>query len=611
MPATYRQLSLSEIATLESNGCSAENWNEIEVGSGFSAANMRNVLFEGRVRLGANGSRLRDRNGIVRISGIYNALIIACSIGDNVFISDIGQYVAGYDIEDEAYIENTGCVVCSGQSTFGNGTEVRTINENGGRALPIFEGLSAQTAYIMAMYRHRPALGDAMRGMVAEYCEQTAASRGRIGRRAYIAGCGTIRDVNFGDHARAEGALSLDNGTLSSCEQAPAHIGIGVTARNFICMPGGRVDDGATIERCFVGEACRIGSGFSAVDCLFFANCEMSNGEAISVFAGPYTVSHHKSSLLIAGYFLFFNAGSGTNQSNHMFKAGPVHEGIHERGVKFASNAYTMLPTREGAYTVVIGRHDNHHDTQAFPYSILTEEDGRSSLIPAGNLTGHGTMRDFEKWPQRDERKGPKLDLLNFTEHTPYIGQKTLRALDICRTLLAKEGIDTHNYKRLRIKTVLLKRGAGLYQSLLDATIGEILKRGCGQAVEPCLHWVDMAGMFTPKSVVDSLLSQIENGEITTFTALNNALRAIHEAFDDHAHAWALAALTEQLGHEPSAGDIGSAIEKGIEASERLRALRTEDLAKDCSGETMMIGYGIDAEGKEETEADFKAVRGL
>ena len=41
---------------------------------------------------------------------------------------------------------------------------------------------------------------------------------------------------------------------------------------------------------------------------------------------GPYTVSHHKSSLLIAGMFSFFNAGSGSNQSNHLFKSGAVHQ---------------------------------------------------------------------------------------------------------------------------------------------------------------------------------------------------------------------------------------------------------------------------------------------
>jgi hypothetical protein len=38
--------------------------------------------------------------------------------------------------------------------------------------------------------------------------------------------------------------------------------------------------------------------------------------------------------LLLAGLFSFFNAGSGTNQSNHLYKLGPVHQGVLERGCK-------------------------------------------------------------------------------------------------------------------------------------------------------------------------------------------------------------------------------------------------------------------------------------
>ena len=57
-------------------------------------------------------------------------------------------------------------------------------------------------------------------------------------------------------------------------------------------------------------------------------------------FAGPYKVTHHKSTLLIAGMFSFMNAGSGSNQSNHMYKLGPIHQGTLERGAKTTSDSY-------------------------------------------------------------------------------------------------------------------------------------------------------------------------------------------------------------------------------------------------------------------------------
>ena len=87
----------------------------------------------------------------------------------------------------------------------------------------------------------------------------------------------------------------------------------------------------------------RSGKQFSAENSVFFANSEAFHGEAVSVFGGPYTVTHHKSSLLIAGMYSFFNAGSGTNQSNHMYKLGPVHQGILERGSKTGSFAYLLM----------------------------------------------------------------------------------------------------------------------------------------------------------------------------------------------------------------------------------------------------------------------------
>ncbi|NAW49767.1 DUF4954 family protein, partial [Salmonella sp. gx-f5] len=81
-------------------------------------------------------------------------------------------------------------------------------------------------------------------------------------------------------------------------------------------------------------------------------NSYMSNGEACAAFCGPFTASHHKSSLLIGGMFSFYNAGSATNFSNHAYKMGPMHWGILERGSKTASGAYLLMPATLGTYSV-------------------------------------------------------------------------------------------------------------------------------------------------------------------------------------------------------------------------------------------------------------------
>ena len=83
----------------------------------------------------------------------------------------------------------------------------------------------------------------------------------------------------------------------------------------------------------------------------------------VRYFSGPYTVTHHKSTLLLAGMFSFINAGSASNQSNHMFKLGPIHQGTLERGAKTTFDSYILLPARVGAFFLVIGRHVNHSYT--------------------------------------------------------------------------------------------------------------------------------------------------------------------------------------------------------------------------------------------------------
>ena len=280
--------------------------------------------------------------------------------------------------------------------------------------MPINNKLSAHFAYIMALYRHRPELIKRMKELVKYYALKHSSDRGKIGKGVKISNTGNIKNVIIGDGATIEGAPHLVNGSINSCMEDPVYIGYGVSCEDFIISSGAHLDSGATISKCFVGQSTILGRGYSASDTLFFSNCHGENGEACSVFAGPYTVSHHKSSLLIAGMFSFMNAGSGSNQSNHMYKLGPIHQGILERGAKTTSDSYILWPARIGAFSLVMGRHVNNTDTTSLPFSYLIEKDNTTHLIPGVNLRSVGTIRDAQKWPKRDRRKDPvKFDQIN------------------------------------------------------------------------------------------------------------------------------------------------------------------------------------------------------
>ncbi len=398
----------------------------------------------------------------------------------------------------------------------------------------------------------------------------------------------------------------LCNGTL--CDGV--RIGVDVKAYDFIAAEGARIDNGATVERCFVGESCRLDKGFSAAESLFFANAHCENGEAASIFAGPYTVSHHKSSLLIAGMFSFFNAGSGSNQSNHLFKSGAVHQAVHPRGCKFASGAYVMSPALEGAFTMVMGHHTHHHDTSAFPFSYLIEKQERSFLMPGANLTSYGTVRDLEKWPARDGRTVHR-DAINFEACNPYLTGAMLQAVDALHGL-EEQDPDAAEYpcNKTVIRAAALRRGLKLYNKAIVAALGQMLDRGeSSERYDGGGRWLDIAGQYVTKREVEALLDALEEGRLTNLAEVDNRFRVFFVHYDDYAHSWAEQTCAALLGHTPSVGELNDFIAAGRNAADALRRMTDADRERDCAPE-LSVSYGLDGDDNDRM-ADYRAVRGL
>ena len=559
---------------MEQRGCWAENWERVMVAHDFTVEQLRGVRFEGNVAIGSK-------------SYISYSTICNYSIGNNCHIDSVLR------------------LECRHASTFGNGVMVSAVNENGGRSIPIYNSLTSQIAYIMAMMRNRTKTVNELQRKVAAEAERLRSSIGCVEDNVKILGVKFIREVNIAEGTTIEGASHLENGTILS----NATVGVDVRAKNFIIDNDATIESGACIERCFVGEKSHLANGFTAADSLFFANCHCENGEAAAIFAGPFTVSHHKSSLLIAGIFSFFNAGSGTNQSNHLFKSGAVHQAVHLRGSKFGSNAYVMSPAIEGPYTVILGRHTRHHDTQDMPYSYLIEEDGHSSLVPAIALKSYGTVRDTEKWMNRDKRH-IKRDNINFEEYNPYLTGKMLRGVDIL-TRLSEEDPEAkaYNYNRTVIKAAMLQRGIKLYNSAIAASIGAMLSRGeiSSTATECGGEWVDIAGQYLPHTLFEEILSEAEKST-TTLDLIKAMFDKAMSEYENMAATYAYNLLSNLLGRTPTKSDIAEIIEAGRNIHARLRETTEADRLRDI-GSDMMIGYGYDFRDVEEQEADFRNTR--
>ena len=626
----FHSLSPEQIIRLQEQGCTCNDWSKVKATVDFSTDNVHSTHFSGRIRLGTFAEKVSFFGGVEKQSGIKNATIHECIIGNNVFISNIKNYIANYIIDNNVVIDNIGLLAVEGESSFGNGTPVVSINEAGGREIPIYDRLSSQIAYVLALYRHRPEVINKLKKMISDYTLAATSLMGIVGAGTSIQNCREIRNVKIGPAAVLDCVTKLQNGSINSCPEDPIYIGPGVIANDFIVSSGARISDGALISKCFVGQGTELSKQYSSENSLFFANCEGFHGEACSIFAGPYTVTHHKSTLLIAGLFSFFNAGSGTNQSNHMYKLGPVHQGIVERGSKTASDSYLLWPARVGAFTIVKGNHYNNCDTSELPFSYLIEHNNESVLVPGINLNNIGTIRDANKWSIRDKRKNPdKLDLINFELLSPYTIQKMLRGREILKQL--KESSDGNSsyctYHNVKIRNSSLDKGIKYYETGIYLFIGkcllsrlqdkqfsiagdlcEILKPQSD--IEPG-DWFDLAGLFAPEQEIEKLLSGIENGTINTLEQTEVAFKQIYENYSLYEWISAADVLQKFYGkkiEELTPSDLIELVTKWKDALVNLDKQLQHDAGKEFTPKAQ-IGYGIDCDSDQKLK-DFESVRG-
>jgi Domain of unknown function (DUF4954)/Domain of unknown function (DUF6819) len=626
----FRNLTGPEISDLMSNGCTCSDWNCVMVKDGFEAKKCVNVIFSGNIKLGVFDKPFIDESGVSIPRGIFNARLHNCTIGSNVIINNIGDYIANYNIEDNVVIKNCGKIRTEGVSSFGNGTSVNVLNETGGRAVKIWDRLSAHEAYIIALYRHRLEAVRIIESMVDEYSLAHSSDTGTVGRNSRIFNSSNISNVKFGPFSHVEGAITLNEGSVNSCEADPVFIGPGVIMEHFIVCSGSKVTESTLVDKCFIGQGCVLAKHYSAENSLFFANCGGYHGEACSIFAGPYTVTHHKSTLLIAGIFSFMNAGSGSNQSNHMYKLGPIHQGIMERGSKTTSDSYLLWPALIGPYTLIMGRHYKNMDTSSFPFSYLIESNDESIMVPGINLRSVGTIRDAQKWPVRDMRKDPlKIDQVNFNLLSPFTIRKMFEGREILRNLKVKSpaGSESFTYNSMKITRSSLERGIELYQTGINKFLGNsIIKR-----LEKCEiftneelrrrlspdtqhgkgEWVDLAGLIAPKKKVDELLDAVESGRIASVELLANEFIMLHNSYYNWEWTWASERIAEETATALDAfvaEDVIALVEKWKKSVIELDNLLYEDARKEFTLSSM-TGFGIDG-GDEVKKLDFEQVRG-
>ena len=550
----YRQLDEKEIRQLEDNNCWAEDWQRVMVADDFTPNAVRNVTFYGNVKLGSFDKSIEVSKTFMRRTGVYNATLRNVTIGNNSLVENVGNYINNYVIGSDCYISNICTMETTEGATYGEGNIISVLNEVGEGNVVSYHGLTSQIAALMVRHAGNNAFRTAIRRLVAEYIQRTTPDTGTIGNGVKIVNTKEVTNTVVYNDCEINGAARISDCTIMSSPEASVFIGTGVICENSIIAHGSSIINSVKMQDCFVGEACKLSNGFTAAQSVFFANSYMSNGEACAAFCGPFSSSHHKSSLIIGGMFSFYNAGSATNFSNHAYKMGPIHYGTLERGSKTASGAYLLMPAHIGTFSVCFGKLMYHPDTRSLPFSYLIAYGDIMYLVPGRNLTTVGLYRDIRTWPKRDMRsKQSQKSIVNFDWLSPFSVGEIIQGKKILERLREASGdnVSTYNYHEYVIKTSSLRKGIKYYDIALRIFMGAVLKR---HALVPPVStvgtgkWNDLSGLLLPDSEEQQLVSDIADGTIESMDDIVDRLNAINDNYNEYRWAWAYRMILDYYG---------------------------------------------------------------
>ena len=555
----YRPLTSEEIEVLKNNDCWAEDWTSVNVSENFKPNFMHRVMLYGEVNIGGFDKNVEVSQGFVKHSGINNATLRNVTIGDDCLIENVGNFINNYTIGDDCYISNISTMETTEGATYGEGNLVSVLNEVGEGNVILFSDLNSQLAAFMVKHFSDKELKEKIRLLIKSDIDTKMPERGQIGNNVKIINTKEITNCVINDFCEVNGASRLSDCTLLGSIHGNVYIGTGVIAENSIIAEGSSVINSVKIQDCFIGETCQLSNGFTASASVFFANSYMSNGEACAAFCGPFTASHHKSSLLIGGMFSFYNAGSATNFSNHAYKMGPMHWGILERGSKTASGAYLLMPATLGTYSVCFGKLMHHPDTRNLPFAYLIADGDKMFLIPGRNITTVGLYRDIKKWPKRDLRAPEnRKSIVNLDWLSPFSVGEVLKGKKILENLreVTGDNVSQYLYHEYIIPATSLHKGIKYYDIALRIYMGAVLKRVLKR--DPSItppstqiglgDWDDLSGLLLPVSEEERIINDLKDGNIETIQELIERFENIDANYREYQWTWTYKMICDYYG---------------------------------------------------------------
>ena len=325
----YRPLKLDEVALLNKNGNSSDNWSKVMVSDIFLPELVHNCSFFGLVRIGRLEPYFLEFHNLRRPVGLYNSTIISSDIGNNVVIDNV-NYLSHYIIGNDVMLVNINELATTDHAKFGNGIlkegepesiriQLEICNENGGRSIIPFDGMLPGDAWLWSRFREDEPLQTRFREFTENEFDKRRGYYGMIGDRTVIKNCRIVKDVKTGTDAYLKGANKLKNLTINSSPEAKSQIGEGCELVNGIIGNGCRIFYGVKAVRFILASHSQLKYGARLINSYLGNNATISCCEVLNSLIFPAHEQHHNNSFLCASLLMGQSnmAAGATIGSNH------------------------------------------------------------------------------------------------------------------------------------------------------------------------------------------------------------------------------------------------------------------------------------------------------
>ncbi len=541
METRYRSLTASEIEQLERSGNCAENWSAVKVTDQFSVSCLHGNCFDGEVRLGAiTAGKVKDGDLTLR-EGIYNSTLADVTVGDHPAIHNV-HMLSNYTLGDNVLLFNIDEMTCTADAK--EVAWLEPMNENGGRRILPFSGMTIGDAYMWARYRGRKRLMERLEQMTYDTLGTAEGRYGRVGDNCVIKNTKTLHNVSVrskaDDPSRIEGCIVLSDGV----------VGYGCT-----------VEHGVIAVRFLLGEHVHLEFGLRLNDTVVGDNSTLARCEVGNSIIFPAHEQHHNNSFLIAGLIMGQSniAAGGTIGSNHNSRTAD-NEIAAGRGFWPGLCCSFKHSSRFASYCLLAKADYPAELDIKLPFALVNNNASKDQLevMPAywWMYNMYAMDRNSKKFAKRDKRV-VKAQNIEFDNLAPDTAEEILHGMELLRGWMkasADGPVYADGMEKGKRRTVILKAKEGLkaYEDMLVFYAMKNLESGqcpevSGQSEK---EWLNIGGQLVAKPDMEQLIADVENGAIDSWDAVHSRFNTLWGTYPAQRQAHAYGVLCRLAGVE-------------------------------------------------------------